>query len=148
KVKGGLSAGRVQSVALRLICEREDEIEAFRPEEYWTLHGLFATAGGGNLPSNLVQYDGTKVEKFSFTTEATATAARSTLEKQSYSVTDLEKSEKRRFPAPPFITSTIQQEAARKLGFSARRTMTAAQRLYEGGHITYMRTDSVNLAKE
>lgn len=148
KVKGGLSAGRVQSVALRLICERENEIEAFKAEEYWTLHGLFANGEGRNLASNLVQYNGEKVEKFSFRDEAVATAAKRVLEKLAFTVTDLDKSEKRRFPAPPFITSTIQQEAARKLGFSARRTMTAAQRLYEAGHITYMRTDSVNLATE
>ena len=148
KVKGGLSAGRVQSVALRLICEREDEIEAFKPEEYWTLHGFFATAQGKPLTSNLVTYEGAKVEKFSFTDQTAATAAQTTLQKQSYSVTTLDKAEKRRFPSPPFMTSTLQQEAARKLGFSVRRTMTAAQRLYESGHITYMRTDSVTLATE
>lgn len=148
KVKGGLSAGRVQSVALRLICEREDEIEAFRPEEYWTIHGQFTTASGKPLGSNLVQFAGNKVEKFSFRTEAEATGALRELRPHGYRVTDLEKAEKRRNPAPPFITSTLQQEAARKLGFAARRTMTAAQRLYEAGHITYMRTDSVNLAAE
>ncbi|MCP5404965.1 MAG: type I DNA topoisomerase [Pseudomonadaceae bacterium] len=148
KVKGGLSAGRVQSVALRLICERENEIEAFRPEEYWSIHGAFTTPDGKPLPANLVQYNGSKVEKFSFTNEADATAAVAALGKESYAVTDLEKAEKRRFPAAPFTTSTLQQEAARKLGFAARRTMMAAQRLYEAGHITYMRTDSVNLATE
>lgn len=148
KVKGGLSAGRVQSVALRLICEREDEIEAFRAEEYWTIHGHFTTPEGKPLASNLVQYGGTKVEKFTFTNEADAGKAVKELAAHSYAVTDLEKAEKRRFPSAPFTTSTLQQEAARKLGFSARRTMTAAQRLYEAGHITYMRTDSVNLAAE
>ncbi|MFZ2587018.1 MAG: type I DNA topoisomerase [Alphaproteobacteria bacterium] len=148
KVKGGLSAGRVQSVALRLICERENEIDAFKAEEYWTIHGHFLTPEGKTLPSNLVHYNGAKVEKFTFTNEAQATSAHALLSKQTYSVTDLEKADKRRFPSPPFMTSTLQQEAARKLGFTARRIMTAAQRLYEAGHITYMRTDSVNLSTE
>lgn len=148
KVRGGLSAGRVQSVALRLICERENEIEAFTAEEYWSIHGHFLTPDSKHLTTDLVQYNGDKVEKFSFTNEAMATAAMRTLQAASFSVTSLEKTERRRFPAAPFITSTLQQEAARKLGFTARRTMTAAQRLYEAGHITYMRTDSVNLAAE
>lgn len=148
KVKGGLSAGRVQSVALRLIAEREDAIEAFKAEEFWSIHGNFTTAGGKPLPSQLAVYNGKKVEKFSFTNAAEANAATAALQPLSYSVEGLEKADKRRYPAPPFITSTLQQEAARKLGFSARRTMNAAQRLYEAGHITYMRTDSVNLANE
>jgi len=148
KVKGGLSAGRVQSVALRLIAEREDEIEAFKAEEYWSIHGNFSTQGGKPLPSQLAVYNGAKVEKFSFRTESEAAAAQTTLTPPAYSVQALEKADKRRYPAPPFITSTLQQEAARKLGFTARRTMQAAQRLYEAGHITYMRTDSVNLANE
>lgn len=148
KVKGGLSAGRVQSVALRLIAEREDAIEAFKPEEFWTIHGHFLTPQGKPLPSQLAVYAGKKVEKFTFTNEAQATAAKDALLPPRYKVEALEKSDKRRFPAPPFITSTLQQEAARKLGFAARRTMQTAQRLYEAGHITYMRTDSVNLANE
>ena len=148
KVKGGLSAGRVQSVALRLIAEREDAIEAFKAEEYWSIHGNFTTANGKPLPSQLATYNGTKVEKFSFVNEAQASAAQSTLQPLTYTVSALEKSDKRRYAAAPFITSTLQQEAARKLGFAARRTMQAAQRLYEAGHITYMRTDSVNLANE
>jgi len=148
KVRGGLSAGRVQSVALRLICEREIAIEAFTAEEYWTLQGTFTTAGNKPLTANLSLYQGQKVEKFSFTNAATAHAAQAALQPMAFSVAALEKTEKRRFPAPPFITSTLQQEAARKLGFAARRTMQAAQRLYEAGHITYMRTDAVNLANE
>jgi DNA topoisomerase-1 len=148
KVKGGLSAGRVQSVALRLIAEREDEIEAFKAEEYWTISGLFTTPKAKPLPANLALYAGKKVEKFTFTNEADAKAAVKALSPLTYTVHGLEKADKRRYPAPPFITSTLQQEAARKLGFSARRTMTTAQRLYEAGHISYMRTDSVNLAVE
>ncbi|HEX2859662.1 MAG TPA: type I DNA topoisomerase [Alphaproteobacteria bacterium] len=148
KVKTGLSAGRVQSVALRLLCEREDAIEAFKPDEYWTLHGAFKTPKGAALPANLGIYNGTKVEKFTFTNEANATAAKNALTPPGYTVADVEKSPRNRYPAPPFTTSTIQQEASRKLGFAARRTMMAAQRLYEAGHITYMRTDSVHLATE
>ena len=148
KVKGGLSAGRVQSVALRLIAEREDAIEAFKAEEFWTIHGHFTTPTGKPLPSTLSVFNGTKVEKFSFTDEAQATSAQTTLEPLKYTVAALDKADKRRYAAAPFITSTLQQEAARKLGFAARRTMQTAQRLYEAGHITYMRTDSVNLAAE
>ena len=148
KVKGGLSAGRVQSVALRLIAEREDAIEAFKAEEFWTIHGNFTTPTGKPLPSQLAVFNGAKVEKFSFTNEAQASSAQTRLEPLKYTVAALEKSDKRRFAAAPFITSTLQQEAARKLGFAARRTMQTAQRLYEAGHITYMRTDSVNLANE
>lgn len=148
KVKGGLSAGRVQSVALRLITEREDEILAFKPEEFWSLHGHFLTTQNKVLPTQLATFAGKKVEKFTFTNQTQAEAAQTELKKHAYTVTALEKSDKRRFPSAPFITSTLQQEAARKLGFSARRTMNAAQRLYEAGHITYMRTDSVNLATE
>ncbi|PIZ30107.1 MAG: type I DNA topoisomerase [Alphaproteobacteria bacterium CG_4_10_14_0_8_um_filter_53_9] len=148
KVKGGLSAGRVQSVALRLIAEREDAIEAFKPEEYWSIHGDFSTDEGKALPSNLSVYNGKKVEKFTFTTEDAANAVTNTLRPLTWEVTDKDVSEKRRFPSPPFITSTLQQEGARKLGLSARQTMQVAQRLYESGHISYMRTDSVNLATE
>ncbi len=148
KVKGGLSAGRVQSVALRLIAEREDAIEAFKPEEFWSLHGAFTTQSGKPLPSNLVQYAGKKVEKFSFTNEDAAKKAQAALLPNKYAVQSVDRADKRRYPSPPFITSTLQQEAARKLGFAARRTMQTAQRLYEAGHITYMRTDSVNLANE
>ncbi len=148
KVRGGLSAGRVQSVALRLICERENEIEAFVPEEYWTIDGQFATSEGAKLKGKLWHYQGKKVEKFTFTNEAQATAAVQHLQPQTYTVKSIEQKKVQRRPAAPFITSTLQQDASRKLGFAARRTMQAAQRLYEAGHITYMRTDAVNLANE
>lgn len=148
KVKPGLSAGRVQSVALRLIAERETEIEAFVPQEYWTLAGTFTTLQGKALPANLVTFAGKKVEKFSFPDEGSAREAKAAVAPPQYRVEAVETSPKNRYPSPPFITSTLQQEASRKLGFSARRTMQTAQRLYEAGHITYMRTDSVNLASE
>lgn len=147
KVRGGLSAGRVQSVALRLICERENEIEAFNPEEYWTIEGEFSD-GTNTLKAKLATFNGTKVEKFSFRDEASSTTAVNTLQPLTYNLSEIEKKQTRRNAAPPFITSTLQQDASRKLGFAARRTMQAAQRLYEAGHITYMRTDSVNLANE
>jgi DNA topoisomerase-1 len=148
KVRRGLSAGRVQSVALRLICEREDEIDAFKPEEFWTIEAAFHTPQGDAFTAKLHTFDTRKVEKFSFTDEAAATAAVKALQPLDYTLSAVEKKEAKRHPGPPFITSTLQQEASRKLGFSARKTMTTAQRLYEAGYITYMRTDSVNLAQE
>ncbi len=156
KIRYGLSAGRVQSVALRLICEREDEIEAFEPKEYWTIDGLFATAGGGRFNAKLQGCDGKALGKFGIATEAEANAILAELESCGYQVAKLEKKERKRNPAPPFTTSTLQQEASRKLGFSARKTMTVAQKLYEGievgdgthGLITYMRTDSVALSTQ
>src|SRR5690606_2500237 len=105
-------------------------------------HGAFTTPDGKPLPAQLATFNGTKVEKFSFRTEAESTSTCTTLRPLSYTVTGKDVAEKRRYPAPPFITSTLQQEAARKLGLSARQTMQTAQRLYEAGHITYMRTDS------
>ncbi len=158
KVRRGLSAGRVQSPALRMICEREEEIAAFVAQEYWTID-----AEGGHseqrFPLKLVEFSGRKVEQFSFTNEDSARAAESELRKAAGSqlkVLDIERKQRRRNPAPPFTTSTLQQEASRKLGFSAQRTMRIAQQLYEGvdigegsvGLITYMRTDSVTLAAE
>jgi len=165
KVRRGLSAGRVQSPALRLICEREEEIVAFVNQEYWTLDGEGAHSAQ-TFPLKLVEYKGGKVEQFSFTNETQAreventihAAARSTpdAEKGELQVLTIDRKQRRRNPAPPFTTSTLQQEAARKLGFNARRTMRLAQQLYEGidigegavGLITYMRTDSVSLAAE
>jgi DNA topoisomerase-1 len=158
KVRPGLSAGRVQSPALRMICEREDEIAAFVPREYWTIDAeLEHTAQ--RFPAKLVEYRGAKVEQFSFTTEAAAHEAVRTLDEAArgeLTVLSVERKQRRRNPAPPFTTSTLQQEAARKLGFSAQKTMRVAQQLYEGvdigegavGLISYMRTDSVNLAQE
>jgi len=158
KVRPGLSAGRVQSPALRMICEREDEISAFVAREYWTIDAEIEHAAQ-KFPAKLVEYAGVKVEQFSITGEAAAReverkvtlAARGELTVQS-----VERKQRRRNPAPPFTTSTLQQEAARKLGFSAQRTMRIAQQLYEGvdigegavGLISYMRTDSLNLAQE
>ncbi len=156
KLPGARSAGRVQSVALRLICERESEIEAFKPQEYWTIEAVFTTADGSTVPARLSTYDGKKVEKFTFTNEKDAREAFDNLSKQNYTVGDVEKKQVRRNPYPPFTTSTMQQEASRKLGMGASRTMRLAQGLYEGvdiggetvGLITYMRTDGVTLSVE
>jgi DNA topoisomerase-1 len=158
KVRQGLSAGRVQSPALRMICERDEAIDAFKPQEYWTIEaaGEHSTV---SFPLKLVEYSGKKVEQFSFTNEAQARAVEVALNSAAggkLTVDTIDRKQRRRNPAPPFTTSTLQQEAARKLGFSAQRTMRLAQQLYEGvdfgegavGLITYMRTDSVNLAAE
>ncbi len=158
KVRRGLSAGRVQSPALRLICEREAEIEAFVRQEYWTIE---ADAAKEERPfsAKLVTFEGQKLEQFSITDETRATEVRQAVERSAEGrlrVERVERKQRKRHPAPPFITSTLQQEAARKLGFTAQRTMRVAQQLYEGvdvgggavGLITYMRTDSVNLAQE
>jgi DNA topoisomerase-1 len=156
KIKPGLSAGRVQSVALRLICEREDEISAFIRKEYWTVEarGLKDSA---RFPARLVEYRGAKVEadtqkeRFSITSETQAREVERTLLAAAagkLTVASVDRKPKRRNPAAPFTTSTLQQEAARKLGFTARRTMQTAQRLYEAGFITYMRTDSVSLSND
>lgn len=156
KLPGSRSAGRVQSVALRLICEREAEIEAFRSDEYWTIDAQFRTKERKNFVARLTHLDGTKLEKLSIGTEAAAKAAVARLEGGSYTVRSLEKKQTKRNPYPPFTTSTLQQEASRKLGFGASRTMQIAQKLYEGidlggetvGLITYMRTDGVQLSQE
>ena len=176
KVRRGLSAGRVQSPALRMICEREAEIAAFRAQEYWTIDGEGEHTAQA-FPLKLVEFQGQKVEQFSFVNETTAraaeqailTAARAAAGQPGTAGTPgtastagalrvlaVDRKQRRRNPAPPFTTSTLQQEAARKLGFNARRTMRLAQQLYEGvdvgdgsvGLITYMRTDSVSLAAE
>ena len=154
----GASAGRVQSPALRMICEREAEIAAFKPREYWTVDAE-ADKAGQRFTARLSEFDGRKVEQFTITTEAQAAEVRRTLESASggtLTVASVEKKQRKRNPSPPFTTSTLQQEASRKLGFGAQRTMRTAQRLYEGvdfgegpvGLITYMRTDSVSLAVE
>ncbi|HEU4592188.1 MAG TPA: DNA topoisomerase I [Steroidobacteraceae bacterium] len=156
KVRRGLSAGRVQSPALRMICEREHEISIFKPQEYWTLEaeGEHSTQ---TFPLKLIEFNGQKVEQFSFTDEAAARGVEQSIKDAAQGflhVVSIERKQRRRNPSPPFTTSTLQQEAARKLGYSAQRTMRLAQQLYEGvdfgegsiGLITYMRTDSVNLA--
>ncbi|MDP3175339.1 MAG: type I DNA topoisomerase [Phenylobacterium sp.] len=155
KLPGARSAGRVQSVALRLIVDRELEIEAFRTREYWSVEADVA-AGAEPFLARLVKHEGKRLTKFDLAAEAEAKAARAAVEAAAFTVAAVEKKPARRFPPPPFTTSTLQQEASRKLGFSAQRTMQAAQRLYEGvdiggetvGLITYMRTDGVQSAPE
>jgi len=158
KVRRGLSAGRVQSPALRMIVQREDEINAFKSQEYWTIHGDLKK-GQQSFEANLNQFAGKKLKKFDIGNEQQANDILKQLRQQAgeeLTVSELTQKERKRKPAPPFITSTLQQEAARKLGFSARKTMQIAQQLYEGiaingdsqGLITYMRTDSLNLAAD
>ena len=156
KLPGARSAGRVQSVALRLICQREDEIEKFVPQEYWSIEAVFTTDTGAQIPARLSQFDGKKVEKFTFTNEKDAKTAFEKLNALNYSVGDIERKQTKRNPYAPFTTSTLQQEASRKLGMGASRTMRMAQQLYEGidlggetiGLITYMRTDGIYLSNE
>ncbi|QSV45811.1 type I DNA topoisomerase [Geobacter benzoatilyticus] len=157
KIRYGLSAGRVQSVALRLICEREKEIKAFQEQEYWTIGAELATGKGQKFTANLVEAEGKKLGKFDIPDDKAADRLVKALENGAYTVDKVTKSERKRTPAPPFTTSTLQQEAARKLGFSAKKTMSTAQKLYEGvavgdeglvGLITYMRTDSVVLSNQ
>ena len=156
KLPGSRSAGRVQSVALRLICEREAEIEIFKPQEYWSIEALLTTGEGKSFTSRLALLDGKKIDKMTIGNERDATNAVNRIKGQNFSVKSIEKKQVRRNPYPPFITSTLQQEASRKLRFSATKTMRTAQRLYEGvelggetvGLITYMRTDGVTLSGE
>src|SRR5690606_39137287 len=158
KVRRGLSAGRVQSPALRLIVEREEEIERFVAREYWTIESD-CVAHDKSFAARLTHFEGEKLEQFSVPDAARAAAIEARLRAAAQGrlrVATVEKKQRRRNPSPPFTTSTLQQEAARKLGFSASRTMRLAQQLYEGvdiggevtGLISYMRTDSVNLANE
>ena len=159
KVQRGLSAGRVQSPALRMIVEREEEIEAFVAREYWTIEAECAHPGQ-SFTARLVKLDGQKFEQFTITDGETAQAARERIQQAAggrLHVTDVASKERKRRPAPPFTTSTLQQEAARKLGFTTRKTMQVAQKLYEGialgsegtvGLISYMRTDSVSLSQD
>jgi len=157
KLPGSRSAGRVQSVALRLICDREGEIEAFRAREYWSVESTFRTAEKATFSARLTHLDGKKLERFDLPDEATAKKAVAAIESEpGYSVYRVENRQVRRNPPPPFTTSTLQQEASRKLGYGASRTMQLAQRLYEGinlggetvGLITYMRTDGVSLSAD
>ncbi len=156
KLPGSRSAGRVQSVALRLVCEREEEIEAFRAREYWSIAGDFTNKENKHFTARLTHLEGKKLDKFDLPDEKTARAAEHGLSQRFYRVAKLEKKQAKRYPKPPFTTSTLQQEAARKLGFSAKKTMQTAQKLYEGieingeltGLITYMRTDGTDIAPE
>jgi len=155
KLPGARSAGRVQSVALRLVVEREQEIEAFRAQEYWSIDADLSAASG-TFQTRLVQLDGKKIEKLSLTNQADADRAVAAIKAQSFAVASVEASPVRDNPKPPFKTSTLQQEASRKLGFNAKRTMQIAQGLYEGveiegdvtGLITYMRTDGITMVGE
>lgn len=146
KLPGSRSAGRVQSVALRLIADRETEIEAFRTQEYWSIHALFSEKS--TFKSQMIEYDGTKLEKLDIKSETQANTMMDSVKGLSFSVVDVQKKSTNRNPFAPFITSSLQQEASRKLGFSASKTMQIAQQLYEGAFITYMRTDSTTLSKE
>ncbi|AWU94009.1 type I DNA topoisomerase [Azospirillum ramasamyi] len=156
KLPGSKSAGRVQSVALRLICERESEIEVFKPQEYWSIAVGFTTPAGSSFTASLTQLDGKRLDKFGLPNREAAEAAVAKIRPQAFTVSTVERKQSRRNPSPPFTTSTLQQEASRKLGFGATRTMRTAQRLYEGvdiggetvGLITYMRTDGVSLSQE
>ncbi|MGG5807819.1 type I DNA topoisomerase [Falsiroseomonas sp. CW058] len=156
KLPGSRSAGRVQSVALRLICEREAEIEAFRAREYWTVEARFATPAGAPFTARLTHHEGRRLEQFDLPDEASAMRARAAVEAGQFSVASVEKRRSRRNPPPPFTTSTLQMEASRKLGMGAQAAMRVAQQLYEGvdiggesvGLITYMRTDGVQMARE
>ena len=155
KLPGSRSAGRVQSVALRLVVDREIEIEAFRTQEYWTVEAT-VNAGSDPFTARLVKHDAKRLTKFDLGNEAKAQAARQAVQASQFTITAVEKKPGKRSPPPPFTTSTLQQEASRKLGFSAQRTMQAAQKLYEGidiggetvGLITYMRTDGIQSAPE
>lgn len=154
KVKKGLSAGRVQSVAVRLICDREEEIRAFEPEEYWSLTGLFRkTKSKTDIEAKLVQF---KKEKINIGNEESMNRIMTELDGAQYTVADIKKKQKTRNPSAPFTTSTLQQEAYRKLNFAARKTMQVAQQLYEGldigpegtvGLVTYIRTDSTRISE-
>ncbi|MEM9988922.1 MAG: type I DNA topoisomerase, partial [Pseudomonadota bacterium] len=156
KLPGARSAGRVQSVALRLICEREMEIEKFIPEEFWTLEADVTSEGSDAFQARLTHLEGEKLEKFSLTTEEDGARAKAAVENARFRIASVEAKPTKRNPSAPFTTSTLQQEASRKLGFNARRTMQTAQRLYEGisiggettGLITYMRTDGIDMAPE
>lgn len=148
KLPGARSAGRVQSVALRLICERELEIETFVPEEYWQIKAEMRAPDGTSFEARLHSLDGKTLKKFDLPNADTAAAALEAVKVGGYTVTSVEAKPVKRNPPPPFITSTLQQDASRRLGFTAKRTMQAAQKLYEEGRITYMRTDGVNMADE
>jgi DNA topoisomerase-1 len=156
KLPGSRSAGRVQSVALRLICDREAEIEVFRAREYWTIEALFLTPGNAPFTARLTHLNGKRLDQFDLNNETLALAAKAAVEAGTFTVGSVERKRVKRNPPPPFTTSTLQQEASRKLGFGAQQTMRLAQALYEGvdiggettGLITYMRTDGVQMASE
>jgi len=156
KLPGSKSAGRVQSVALKLITEREHAIESFKPEEFWTLSIKFADTANQNFTASISQLDNNKIEKFSFRNKEEINKAISSINKKKFSITDISSKIVNRNPSGPFTTSTLQQTASSRLGFGASRTMQIAQKLYQGiemegetiGLITYMRTDGTNLSKD
>jgi DNA topoisomerase-1 len=148
KLPGSKSAGRVQSVALRLICERESEIEIFNPQEYWSIETKLHTAEGVPFMARLTHLAGNKLGKMDIGDAVTSEQAAERIRNKALSVQNIEKKQTRRNPAPPFITSSLQMEASRKLGMSASNTMRVAQSLYEAGFITYMRTDGTTLSGE
>lgn len=152
KLPGARSAGRVQSVALRIVVDREMDIEKFKPQEYWSIEADL-NADSPPFTARLVKHAGKRVQRLDIKDEATASAARAAINAGDFTINSVEKKPVRRNPSPPFTTSTLQQEASRKLGFTAQRTMQAAQKLYEGvdetgGLITYMRTDGVSVSPE
>jgi len=152
KIQKGLSAGRVQSSTLKLVVEKEREIKAFKPEEFWTIDAIFQK----NIDASIYDYNGLKIDKLTIKTESDATEITNAAKSESFIVASLEKTKRKTKTPPPFMTSTLQQTASTQLGFSPKKTMMVAQKLYEGvktdngtmGVITYMRTDSMNLAKE
>jgi len=148
KLPGAKSAGRVQSVALRLIVEREMEIEAFRPREYWTVRTALRTPAGDEFEARLTALDGHRLDRFDLVDRVAAGDAARRIASAELSAISVEAKPTTRNPSAPFMTSTLQQEASRKLGFGAQATMRTAQRLYEAGHITYMRTDGIDMAPE
>ncbi|MBM3605424.1 MAG: type I DNA topoisomerase, partial [Alphaproteobacteria bacterium] len=148
KLPGAKSAGRVQSVCLRLIVDREMEIEAFKAREYWSVHARLATPGGEEYDATLVQLSGKRLERFDLATAEQAAMAVSAVASRDLKVTSVAAKPASRNPWPPFMTSTLQQEASRKMGMGAKACMSAAQRLYEAGLITYMRTDGIDMAPE
>ncbi|NNL34622.1 MAG: type I DNA topoisomerase, partial [Silicimonas sp.] len=148
KLPGAKSAGRVQSVCLRLIVEREMEVEAFRAQEYWTVKALLTTPRGQDFEARLTVLGGKKLDKFDIPDATAAELAVQAVTSRDLTVKSVEAKPASRNPSPPFMTSTLQQEASRKFGFGARQAMQVAQRLYEAGHITYMRTDGIDMAPE
>jgi DNA topoisomerase-1 len=148
KLPGARSAGRVQSVCLRLIVEREMEIEAFKPREYWSVKALLTTPRGQDFEARLVTLGGRKLDKYDLENATQAELAVQAVASRTLAVTGVEARPASRNPSAPFMTSTLQQEASRKFGMGAKQCMSAAQRLYEAGHITYMRTDGIDMAPE
>ena len=148
KLPGARSAGRVQSVCLRLIVEREMEIEAFNPKEYWSVKAQLSTPRGQSFEARLTSVAGKKLDKYDLANSTQAEMAVQAITSRDLSVQSVESKPAQRNPSAPFMTSTLQQEASRKFGMGARQTMSAAQRLYEAGHITYMRTDGIDMAPE